>query len=155
MINYSDIEYDFCKKQGAIYKLAAREGYDMKNFSDVYLKSDFCERAFDTIYSRFQMADEEESFDFIVPENEDKLIKLDNKWFNQDVSWWIGFTYRYLYYDTGLTSKELSDRVPFEKLVAMYAGLHTIEEQQAADIINESLDLPNNPRPLESETLER
>ena len=48
------IDYDICMTQSRIYKYIAQCGYDVNRFSDAFLMSDFCRRAFDTIYSRFQ-----------------------------------------------------------------------------------------------------
>lgn len=49
------IGYDICKTQQRIYEYTASKGYDMVSFSDAYLKSDFCKRAMDSAYSRFQL----------------------------------------------------------------------------------------------------
>lgn len=57
-INYNDIEKqvneNICETVGKIYKIFNLK-YDIKSFSDLFLKSDFCKREFDTRYSTFQM----------------------------------------------------------------------------------------------------
>lgn len=45
------INYDICYTQQRIYKYMCQQGYDMKTFSDAYLRSDFCRRAMDTNYN--------------------------------------------------------------------------------------------------------
>ena len=64
------IEHDICDTQGRIYEYASTFGYDMEVFSKAYLCSDFCHRAMDAPYSRFQLHTEEECWDFIYPEIE-------------------------------------------------------------------------------------
>ena len=130
------VDDSICHTQGSIYEYAAKNGYDMKVFSEVYLKSDFCRRAFDTIYSRFQFADEEECWDFLEPENRAEFKKLDdNKEFDIDVAYWIGFTYRQIYIESGVKSSDLADKITFETMCRYYPGLHTIDEDMAYDII--------------------
>ena len=62
-----DIDWDICETQGNIYQLAAKEGYDMGVFSDVYLRSDFCGRYMDAVCSRFQIEDETVIWEFFFP----------------------------------------------------------------------------------------
>ena len=143
-VAYNTVEFDICETQGRIYEIMAINGYDMKLSSDLYLHSDFCRRYFDTIYSRFQVADAEESIDFIIPEIKDKIKVLDdNKEFSPKVAYWIGFTYRQLYMETDIPSNELGDKISFEKMCAYYPGLHTIDENMASDIICMNFNLTN------------
>ena len=107
------VELDICRNQGKIYRKVARDGYDMAIFSEEYLKSDFCRRSFDTVYSRYQYADELECLDFILPEIGEKMVKYPNQFFDEDVADWIGYMYRLLYYDTKTQSRILADQVPF------------------------------------------
>jgi len=89
MIN--GIYYDICMTQSRIYRYVAQCGYEVKRFSDAFLVSDFCGRAFDTIYSRFQLEDVFECMDFIVPEIQNDLVVGHNLHFDEDVAAWIGF----------------------------------------------------------------
>lgn len=130
------IDYDICMTQSRIYRYIAQCGYDVKRFSDAFLMSDFCRRAFDTIYSRFQLEDVLECMDFIEPEIPNDLMKnKDNMTFDQDVAAWIGFTYRQLYFETKVNSSNLVRIVSFGTLCNYYAGLHTIDWEDATDII--------------------
>ena len=130
-----DINYDICMTQSRIYKYVAQCGYDVKKFSDAFLMSDFCRRAFDTIYSRFQLEDVLECMDFIVPEIKDALILNENIIFDEDVAAWIGFVYRQLYIETKVNSATLAVKVSFRTLCNYYPGLHTIDLEDATDII--------------------
>lgn len=138
------IDYDICQTQQRIYEYMAKNGYDMKVFSDAYLSSDFCRRAMDTIYSRFQLEDVGECSDFFMPEIEHQLIKYPNNFgCDMDIAGWIGFTYRQLFITTGVHSAELIKIVPFDAMCRYYPGLHTIDEENAVDVIieNHSMEL--------------
>lgn len=123
-----------CETQARIYELAADTGYDMKAFSDAYLASSFCERAMDTVYSRFQFADAEECFDFLIPEIGERVPK-GSGYFDPAVAHWIGYTYRQMAFELQMGSRELSKRLSFELMCQYYPGLHTIDEEMSAEII--------------------
>ncbi len=132
----TNIDYEICKTQQQIYEYMASEHYDMEVFSNAYLSSVFCKRSMDTEYSRFQVADALECADFYMPEIESQLVKFsDNRTFDIAIAGWIGFTYRQLYIETGVYSAELIKIVPFEIMCQSYYGLHTIDEENAVDII--------------------
>lgn len=129
------LEYGICRTQSRIYEYIANKGYDIEEFSEKYMRSDWCHRAMDTIYSRFQLADELECLDFIFPEI-GMIEKLkESKVFDPDVAAWIGFTYRLLYLRTNISSGNIVEKIPFEVMVKYYPGIHTVDEDVAADII--------------------
>ena len=131
-----NIQYDICKTQGNLYEWAANEGLRFPEFSNAYMKSDFCHRSMDTEYSRFQLREPEEHIDFLVMEIPTLLQqKYNNEYFSGDVAFWIGFTYRQLWFETGMTSKEIVEKYPFDRMLACYPGLHTLDEDMAADIL--------------------
>lgn len=137
-IPINSVEYDICKTQGEIYEYAAKKGYHIKEFSDAYLHSDFCRRAMDTEYSRFQLEEAGECWDFIEPEIGSYIEE--HKYsgeaiFDPAVAYWIGFTYRWIYIRTMIRGEELTSKVSFEDLVAYYPGLHTIDEGMAFETI--------------------
>ena len=132
----NDICYNICDTQGNIYEYAAMKGYDMEIFSNKYLLSNFCDRAMDTKYSRFQLEDVGECWDFIYPEIGDQLKTMeDNLHFDSNVAYWIGFMYRHLFLGTSVKSKVLSAIIPFDRIFQYYPGLHTIDEDMALDIV--------------------
>lgn len=67
------IDYKICRTQQRLYEYAARHGYEIEQFSNFFLSSDFCSRAFDVLYSRFQLETPVECMDFILEEADDKL----------------------------------------------------------------------------------
>lgn len=133
------VDYDICRTQQRIYEYMASEGYDIASFSDAYLASDFCRRAMDTIYSRFQLETPLECSDFYMPEIGAQLKKLaPGMTYDVDVAGWIGFTYRQIYIETGTPSASLVKMIPFQTMERYYPGMHTIDEEEAAQIIIEN-----------------
>ncbi len=134
----SDVDYDICKTQGRVYRYAGQLSYDPAAFSEYYLRSDFCRRAMDSVYSRFQYADEEEIFYFLDLENVPESGTSGKDGFPAEVLYWIGFTYRHLAFASGKPSGELAKLLPFDTMVAYYPGLHTVDEDMAVEIILEN-----------------
>lgn len=136
----TDTDRAICRTQEKIYAYMCEKGYDMQVFSDAYLKSDFCKRAMDTIYSRFQLETPMECEDFYMPEIGDQLTKLpDDQMFDSDIARWIGYTYRQLYFESGISSAELADKIPFDVMCRYYPGMHTIDEDLAVETMLENL----------------
>ena len=109
------INYDICDTVGEIYKLAREENYDLESFSDLFLKSSFCKREFDTNYSCFQM-DEDASMYYIEKEIGKKLIKNTND-ISEDETYWVGFMYRYIHIYSGINSDKLVDIISFKTML--------------------------------------
>ncbi len=146
------VEYAICMNQGRLYRHIAQNGYDVERFSNAYLSSDFCRRAFDTTYSRFQMADVLECMDFIEPEIKEEIVPYREGFFDEDVAAWIGFTYRHLYMETEIPSKMLTGKISFSSMCAYYPGLHTIDFNEALDIIRKDYSLFASKAFMEEET---
>lgn len=139
----TDIDYSICETQARLFKYIVENNYDIEDFIVKYMKSDFCKRAMDTMYSRFQSEDEEECLDFIIPEI-GTLKENINKYYNIDEIYWIGFIYRQLYIETSIPSSKLIDILPLKTMHKYYPGLHTVEENMQADIICENFNLSKN-----------
>ena len=143
----NNVEQGICVTQGTLFRHVANEGVDMEWFVEKYLSSDFCRRSMDTIYSRFFTADELEHLDFIIPEI-GELKQNPYGYFDGNVAYWIGFTYRQLYIQTGISSKELIKIIPFQKMCNVYPGLHTVDEEMATDILCENFKLTKKKREM-------
>ncbi len=124
-----------CVNQQDLFELLSKRRVDMYTFIPQYMTSAFCNREIDSDYSFFQFADVEDWIDFLKKE-----FKILPDPFTKDridtiTSGWIGFTYRYLQIKTKISSRELIDKIPLENLLNSYAGLHTVDEDMAYDII--------------------
>ena len=109
-----DINWEICESQGDLYKYVSELGYDIPSFSDLYLCSYFCEKAFDVKWTQHHDKFGYENWGYLRKELEQKmtLIKDGEKYFDE-CAYWVGFVYRYLYIETGIPSKKLKDIFPF------------------------------------------
>ncbi len=135
------IEYKICKTQGRIFRYAVQNNYDIATFAAKYLSSKFCEEAFDTVYSRYQLETPQECADFFIPEIEKDLVAA-VKCQAGDEAAYVGFMYRYLYYVTGVPSKELAQRVPYEEIAKHFVNSNLRTEDFAIEDICKDFDLP-------------
>ena len=102
----TSVHYEICKTQAEMYREMAYRGYDIEDFSNVYLKSDFCKNSFDTDWSYYQLLGCRECLEALfidVPVTK----KNPQGYFDLDVAYWIGFTYRLLYIETKIPSSTL------------------------------------------------
>ena len=145
-LRLSGVQYDICDTQGRIFEVVAKK-YSPDSFmlfAEKYMRSDFCRRQMDSSYSRFQVHDPEESLDFVIPEIEKntKLYDGTDRMFSPDVAYWIGFTYRQISMKTCLYSSDIIQKIPLKRMIAMYSGLHTLDETMALEIIMQEFQLP-------------
>lgn len=137
------VNFDICDTVGELYKLAMEEQYDIECFSDMFLKSDFCKREFDTLYSCFQ-TDEDASIYYFLKECKNKLLKNTND-ISEDEAYWVGFMYRYLYIYAGISSDKLVDIIPFKSMLSYVNQTILPYEEYSPDelleIIDKDLDL--------------
>ena len=127
----SEVEEIICETQGRIYEYIANHNMDVPSFSREYLCSDFCKRAMDTTYSRFQWEEEGQCLSFILPEITAKETETPVP---PEEAFWIGFTYRQMYIETGIPSRMLCREIPFEDMRQMYPGMHTITDENLVAI---------------------
>lgn len=125
------IEQKICNTQKNIFSFAAKKGYSVKSFCEAFLNSDFCAEAFDTEYSRYQFETPMECMDFLIPEIDGKVEKSD--YADVETAGYVGMMYRYLYFVTPYTSRELAERVPFDVVastldVSAIKGEHLVIE---------------------------
>lgn len=134
-----EINHELCECQGDLFELAADKGYDIRCFSNIFLGSDFCMRAFDSAYSRYQCADAEESLDLLEQETASGLEKASGgRGPGGIIANWTGYIYRVLCQRSGMPSREILKRIPPETVIGSYYGYHTLDEEMAADKLLES-----------------
>lgn len=123
--------------QGEIYQLAYEMGYDMEDFSDKYLKSDFCRLEMDSVYSKFQMELGDACMDEVMAEFRDKNIIIkrgSDSWYSPT---WIGEMYRYLFYSLKKYSAELAEKIPLSELAIYEPELEESETEEAVALLTE------------------
>ena len=124
-----------CETQKELFEYSQRNVVDIRQYACDFLKSDFCNRCLDVRYSVYQYSDMMEWLDFL-----EKDCKIKPDAFQKDrvpfhVAGWLGYTYRQIWAETGLKSKDIIEKVAPNKLIISYPGLHTVDEDMAIDII--------------------
>ncbi len=133
------VNFQICQKQGEIYEKAATLGYDMQNFSNLFLASNFCNKHFDDIWSIYHASTVNECMYEIKKELNKKLTKYTNSMImNPEICWWIGYTYRQIAIETGQGSLEILKKIPFITMYQVYPGYHTLDENDATDMLCEN-----------------
>ena len=124
-----------CNQQKELYEYVQSRNIDIRQFSDEFMNSYFCNYSIDKEYSVDQFADIVNWLEFL--EKEFPIIPCNTQENRVSVpaAGWIGFEYRYLHFVTGLASRTLAIKAPVDRLIIAYPGLHTVDEDMAADII--------------------
>lgn len=135
-----EIDRAICCTTGKLYVMANEMGFNVEKFSDMFLSSHFCERSFDTEYSRFQTEDEDVSMDYLLREITPAKESGDMMMI-EDAAFWIGYMYRRLYIDLGIPSRIIKEMVPFSYMQAKYYGLSTIDDEEAVEVIRHDCKL--------------
>lgn len=114
--------------QGEIFKYAESKGYDMVDYIEKYMRSDFCNREMDSECSYFHFKTAEVCFPYIEKEigegrTTGSLI---------EGSEWVGRIYRYLVFALKMPSKKLIEIIKPKDLDDMY---YEYEFDEIEDII--------------------
>lgn len=126
--------------QGQTYQLAYAMGFDMEDFSNKYLTSDFCRNEMDSVYSKFQTEFPEACMDELLIEWEEKGIevkKRDSEFaYSSD---WIGNMYRYLFFALQVFSSDLLNLIPFKEICRYQEELEECDYKDAVNCIREEI----------------
>ncbi len=141
-MSLDDIHRYICKQQQELFEYAQEHKADVVAFAEAFMKSNFCNRSLDKPYSVDQYADIMNWLEFLDWEKITvRPVLYQQRPVSFQVAGWVGFTYRQLQIETGLQSRELWDKVPIDRLIRAWPGLHTVDEDMAAEIIMEDFHL--------------
>lgn len=99
---------------GDIFVEAYNCHYDMNDFTHNFMKSEFCKKYMDGIYSTWQYQNAKVSMEVI--EHEIHPIKSDNSYTSKDNCYWVGYLYKQIHFETEIPSNEIVDLYSFNKL---------------------------------------
>ena len=124
------IPYERCNKQGKIFAIANRLGYDLEGYAERYLSSELATSGKDDDYSYYQIASPSYSLDLI--EDEELLTEkpTDGKYSNGE-AYWIGFFYKYLSLVLALRGEALMQKIPFDRMHGLYEELGSLSKETA------------------------
>ena len=128
--NEITIPYERCNKQGTIFAIAHRLGYDLEGYAERYLSSELATSGKDDDYSYYQIASPSYSLDLI--EDEELLTEkpTDGKYSNGE-AYWIGFFYKYLSLGLALRGEALMQKIPFDRMHGLYEELGSLSKETA------------------------
>lgn len=127
-------ELDLCTVQGALFRLAAADGWDMEAFGAAFMGSAVAQ-ALDAPYHRFQWAGEE----YLYARFSERTARIEagaRSW-DPEAVFWAGYLYRFWHFHTGETSAEIYARADFARMALVYPGYHTLGCEQAVSRLRE------------------
>ena len=131
------IEYDRAVTQAELYEYVCKEGFDVSDFSDRFLNSEFCGRSMDANYSRHQLEFPELLASYVFEEVVPK--KAEENFVPEEVAWWVGYMYRQLSLKYHITSRNIVRQLPFEKIARRYNGLHIVDDDIALELLRNAI----------------
>ena len=141
-MSLDDIHRYICKQQQELFEYVQAHNADVISFAKAFMYSDFCNRSLDKPYSVDQYADIMNWLEFLEWEKITvRAVLQQQRPISFRVAGWLGFTYRQIQIETGLQSRELWEKVPIDRLIRAWPGLHTVDEDMAAEIIMEDFHL--------------
>lgn len=126
------IPYERCNKQGKIFAIANRLGYDLEGYAERYLASDLATSGKDDDYAYYQIASPSYSLDLIEDEELLTETPTDGKYSNGE-AYWIGFFYKYLSLALETRGKALLKKIPFARMHALYTELGALPKEIAGE----------------------
>ena len=125
-----------CATQANLYDHICRCGYDIIDFSDKYLASDFCNREMDSLYSVFQREDPLQILDFVIPQIGNLVPQTENPFHTPYWGAWdLGYMYRYLHYSTGMHSKDIVSCIDTKTMIQEMDKRMDWNLEEIADVV--------------------
>lgn len=119
-----------CDIQGRLFELAAKNGYDSKDFISKFMNSNTAKKLDDS-YDRLQWSGEEYILEELI--DEVKKVNKSNEVYSREVMYWMGYTYRYWHYYTNELSKEIYTIANAKTMNLSWLGFHTLDVEMAVD----------------------
>ena len=128
------VSYEQCNKQGKLFAIANRLGYDLEEYAGRYLKAGFVSEEIDADYRYYQLAAPSYSLD-LIDDAELHAEEAADGGISNDEAHWIGFFYRYLALALSLTNERVLELVPFAAMRAFYAELGALPKIEARECL--------------------
>lgn len=97
-----------------IFVEAYDTNYDMCDFANKFMNSEFCEKYMDALYSHWQYQNAKVSMEVIEFEITPKKSK--NTYVSREACYFIGYIYKQIYLNIAQPSKEIIRLLPFEEM---------------------------------------
>ena len=126
------IPYERCNKQGKIFAIANRLGYDLEGYAERYMKSELATSGKDDDYSYYQIASPSYSLDLIEDEELLTEAPTDAKYSNGE-AYWIGFFYKFLGLTLSKNGAAILEKAPFARMHELYKELGALPKEAAGE----------------------
>lgn len=140
-------KHNACLAQGFLFKQAYKENYDMPEFINTYLSSDFVKRQVDDWRGRYHQELFLKVILGLLPElkscrknDGDKTSKM-MSYFNEDVAYNTGYIYRLLCELTGKNSDEIYKIIPLSDIMYYISMLEEYPYESVARTILEKYNM--------------
>ena len=124
------IPFERCNKQGKIFAIANRLGYDIESYAERYMKAELVAGSGDEDYSYYQIASPSYSLDLIEDE-ELQSEELTNAKYSNGEAYWIGFFYKYISLALSIRGEALLEKAPFSKMHELYQSFNALPKETA------------------------
>lgn len=122
--------------QGKLFEMSGNDGYDSAAFIKCFMNSPVA-KGLDSEFDFMQWAGKEYIYERMQDEHPEAFVKS-GKVFDNDVLFWIGYTYRRWHYYTGESSKEIYKIANAGIMNTSFLGYHTVDTEIAIDWLKEA-----------------
>ena len=130
----STFELQLCDIQGRLFELALKNNIKYPDFAEKYMNSQTA--AFmDYTYDRMQWAGEEYVLENLMEEITLEKCSGDN--YSREEVYWMGYVYRYWYFYTGESSRQIYSQADGPLMRSCYLGFHTLDVAMAVEDLKE------------------
>ena len=118
-----DLKYFAADTQGELFRYMVKQGYDLIDFALRFMSSKETELYLDKDYTIYQHYKPELLITYFSDDVQNP-IKAKDVW-APELSWWVGWAYRFLTHNKELKSKEVVKAIPPKRLISVYPAYHT------------------------------
>lgn len=112
---------------GRLFALSNKLGFDSRDFIEKFMLSDTC-RKMDRPFDHLQFAGEAYAMETFLKEMGNSILKSDDRFIEPDLHW-IGYIYRYWYFYTNESSKEIYKQADVETMYRASAYYSLLTEE--------------------------
>ena len=128
----SDVQYELCKTQAALFETACAKNYDMSAFVPAFMNSEIAE-GLDARFNHYQWAGQQ----YILNAMDDICgvvpAKHPPKRDSSEACYWIGYLYRFWNCMTGEKSRDIYRIADYRQMDLCYEGFHTLSCEMAVE----------------------
>ena len=128
------LQRKLCDVQGRLFKMSVDRKYESMSFIKTFMSSDIA-KGLDSEFDKTQWVGEEYLIDELSSDYKKSLIVGET--LDEEVMYWIGYTYRYWHFYTSESSKEIIKQASPKTMATNYLMFHTMDPQMAVDNLKE------------------